>query len=61
MRKSLNLILLAGLLTGCAYFSDEDHGAPYGEGLQSGTTDVSTGADVGMGHGITGSEWAPPP
>jgi hypothetical protein len=61
MKKSLILIVLGALLAGCAYFSSGDHGGPYGQGLQRGTSEASTGADAGMKNGITGSEWAPPP
>ena len=62
MKKSLFVILLAGLLAGCASPSEGTRGSgPYGEGLQEGTSGVSTGADAGMDKGITGSEWAPPP
>jgi hypothetical protein len=61
MKKLLIVIVLAGLLAGCASFSDGNPKGAYGEGLQEGTTGVSTGADAGMDKGVTGSEWAPPP
>lgn len=61
MKKSLIIIVFAGFLAGCASLSDGTPRGPYGGGLQQGTTEVSTGADVGVDRGITGSEWAPPP
>ncbi|MGA2660801.1 MAG: hypothetical protein ABSH34_25230 [Verrucomicrobiota bacterium] len=61
MKKSLIVIVLAGFLAGCASSSDGNPKRAYGEGLQEGTTGVSTGADAGMAKGVTGSEWAPPP
>ena len=61
MKKSLILIILAALLGGCASRSDGSRGGPYGEGMQEGTSEVSTGADAGLDKGITGSQWAPPP
>jgi hypothetical protein len=57
----LIVIVLAGFLAGCASSSDGNPKRAYGEGLQEGTTGVSTGADAGMAKGVTGSEWAPPP
>ena len=61
MKNSMIVILLAGLLAVCASRSDGNRGGPYGEGLQEGTSEVSTGADAGMDKGVTGSQWAPPP
>jgi hypothetical protein len=61
MKKSLIIIAVVGFLAGCASLSDGTPKGAHSEGLQEGTTGVSTGADAGMDRGVTGSEWAPPP
>jgi hypothetical protein len=65
MKKVVIMIVLAGLLSGCAWVGHRDRGAAHeGEipasdlGPRRGTTGVSSGADTGAG--ITGSDAAPP-
>lgn len=57
MQRSLILVVLAAFLAGCVYpMNARGH---YGEGLQTGTTEVGDG--VARGRTVTGSNWVPPP
>jgi len=65
MKKVVMMIVLAGLLCGCAWLGHRDRGAAHEDespgsdlGPRRGTTGVSSGADLGAG--ITGSDAAPP-
>lgn len=61
MKKLIILLALAGLVAGCATFNSGDEGAGSGAGQDRGTSGVSTGADAGIGNGVTGSDSTPPP
>jgi len=63
MKKVFMLILLGGLMTGCAYLQDANQGESFGanSGLERGTTGTSTGADTGYVNANPGSDSTPPP
>jgi hypothetical protein len=63
MKKVLVVLTMSGLVAGCAALRGGDQGEENsgGSGIERGTTGVSTGADAGMGNGVTGSDSVPPP